>query len=620
MHSLTQRSDERPLNVLRLELEQARAAIDSLAREDTVRSIGSRWDDFERRMSSFEDNMSAELRSRAPSPSVDALNDRLEQMQAALSGLPESLPLRALDEKIRKLSGAVEQFVQRQETRQPQPLIAIETRLDEISRAIVASAVSGAGAADAEQMKRIEARISALSRQIEETAQGAPLNETFDRLESISRRVETVADRLDTTRASEDAIMGIEERLAGIAARLDRPVPAAPAVDPTLVANLEAQIAGLSQFLSRQDPQREDLSPRLEMLERSVVGNRDLMVEAAREAAERAVHSLDGAPRGDVEAVSGLADDLKKLEGLTRRSDERNSKTFEAIHDTLLKIVDRLGSLDHGEAAVAEVEPRRKFELPQTPPMDLTLPEELEEEITVAEERPQWTPAQAAAAAAEAALEEPIAETAPAKPRRSMLGSLFGRKTEEESPQLPGMEVAEPEIPTVDLDEPLDPGAANRPLEPGSGAPDLNAIMRRVRDSRGGDAAKQADADAAKTDFIAAARRAAQAAAAEAEVMKRNAGADKAGGKGGSLAEMLKARRKPILMAAAAVMIALAGLQLGKSFLNDPTELAGNGTEAPAGPAAEGTTAEPQQLAEQAPVEEPADVRQAAQKRRSRTG
>ena len=57
------------------------------------------------------------------------------------------------------------------------------------------------------------------------------------------------------------------------------------------------------------------------------------------------MNSLAGS-RTNAAAVAGLADDLKALEALTRRSDERNSKTFEAIHDTLLKIVDRLGSLE----------------------------------------------------------------------------------------------------------------------------------------------------------------------------------------------------------------------------------------------------------------------------------
>ncbi|MGE3366866.1 MAG: peptidoglycan-binding protein [Rhizobiaceae bacterium] len=636
---LNQRSDERPLNVLRLELEQARAAIESLAREDTVRSIGLRWDDFERRIAAFEDRMAAELRARPQEQSVDALHDRLDQVYAALNSLPDSLPLRSLDDKMRKLSGAVEQFVQHQDARQPQSLNAIETRLDEISRAIVASAVSSAsGGADAEQMKRIEARISTLSRQIEDSAQGSSFHETFDRLDSISRRVDTIADRLDhpqpapvvsdmglldamearfsdiaerldTTRASNEAIMGMEERLASIAARLDRPTPAAPAVDPTLVSKLEAQIAGLSQFLSRPDPNREELSalsPRLERLEQSIVGSRDVVVAAAREAAERAVHALSDVPRGDLEAANGLADDLRQLESLARRSDERNTKTFEAIHDTLLKIVDRLGTLEHRGAGDEIAQPRRKFDLPQTPSMDLSndLTEQPAEQAPVTKVRPQWTPAQAAAAAAEAALDDSVVASEPTSGRRT-LGDGLGRNENVDVPPLAGMNIAEPEIPTVDLDEPLDPSAANLPLEPGSGAPDLNAIMRRVRDNRS-EAGKQADAEAAKTDFIAAARRAAQAAAAEADAIKRDAAAPQKAGKGGSWAEMLKVRRKPILMAAAAVMIALAGLQLGKSFLNDPSELADGGPETSAAEVDNADVA-------QAPAEELSSVRQAQQ-------
>ena len=48
-------------------------------------------------------------------------------------------------------------------------------------------------------------------------------------------------------------------------------------------------------------------------------------------------------------------------------------------------------------------------------------------------------------------------------------------------PVLAGMEAPAPKL---ELDQPLDPKLANRPLEPGSGTPDLNAIMRRVRDER----------------------------------------------------------------------------------------------------------------------------------------
>ncbi|MCC2689878.1 MAG: peptidoglycan-binding protein, partial [Rhizobiaceae bacterium] len=162
---------------------------------------------------------------------------------------------------------------------------------------------------------------------------------------------------------------------------------------------------------------------------------------------------------------------------------------------------------------------------------------------------------------------------------RSMLGGLLpGRKAPEKHtpPDLePEDETPVEAAPPVSLEAPLDPKFANRPLEPGSGAPDLNAIMRRVRDERG-QSAGSGDADAAKSDFIAAARRAAQAAAAEAEVLKRKSDI---GGpvKALRIADVLKSRRKQILMVGTGIAIALGGLQLGKVLMNDPVETAANG-------------------------------------------
>jgi len=124
----------------------------------------------------------------------------------------------------------------------------------------------------------------------------------------------------------------------------------------------------------------------------------------------------------------------------------------------------------------------------------------------------------------------------------------------------------EPE-PEASLDEPLDPKIANRPLEPGSGAPDLNAIMKRVREERGGNAKAGGDPDAAKADFFAAVRRNAKAAAAEAETNKKGTGSPKKGGS--KIADLFKTQRRPLLMAATAILVVLAGLQLGRGYLGD---------------------------------------------------
>lgn len=159
-----------------------------------------------------------------------------------------------------------------------------------------------------------------------------------------------------------------------------------------------------------------------------------------------------------------------------------------------------------------------------------------------------------------------------------MLGNLSrafaGRKQESAALGEEG-ETARRESQKFDLDEPLDPKLANRPLEPGSGAPDLNAIMRRVREERN-NPARQTDTDAAKADFIAAARRAAQAAAAEADILKRHSDMG-APSQRFSIGAFIKARRKPMLLAATAIMIVLAGLQLGKAFMRDSGEQSATG-------------------------------------------
>ncbi|WP_027039531.1 peptidoglycan-binding protein [Mesorhizobium ciceri] len=722
IQTLAEKSDDRSVNMLRLELEQVKAALETLAREESVQKVDRRWDDFDRRWTAFEDRVDADQRKRSDDPGLSALTARLEQISNAVNNLPESLSLRSLEEKVRTLAGAVDHFASQQDNRGSDTLGMIDERLDEISRAIVASTVAAqANSFDHEAFERIEKRIDSLARQIEEVAQDRPGNAVMDRLSTLSgrvdelagranlpeqamerlakqialiadkidqapampdadyifqgleqrfdvlssmmerrqgdaieqgnmlfrdleRRLDEVADRLDQrmpqvdsagimeaidarftalakrmeTRvpdpAGEAAIRGLESRLEDISSRLDASAAQVAGIDPALIRSLEAQVAGLSAHLSKPStplPEFEDISPRLNEIEKSLAGTRDSILGAAREAAENAVQSLAGSS-ANTTAVSGLAQDLKTLETLTRRSDERNSRTFEAIHDTLLKIVDRLGSLEPGEPVeamselldAAPVEPsnwrgaRRPKMAVDAPSMDIDQPLPLTGDMADLDGRAAAilrnepgarsdlgglgmgtrTPAEAAAAAAMAALgsDTIVDKNEQAGGRRSMFGGLaraFKGKKEADIPPLAGSAPSAP-IPSVDLDEPLDPKMANRPLEPGSGAPDLNAIMKRVRDERG-QPAKPSDTDAAKSDFIAAARRAAQAAAAEADALKRQStvtGPVKAL----RIGDLLKARRKPILMGTTAILLALGALQLGKAFFAEPAQLASN--------------------------------------------
>lgn len=664
------RGDERSINLLRLEIEQLRSAMDTLAKEETVRSVDQRWSQMDRRLEEFEARFD-QSPSGPDMKTLEAFAERLDQIGRSVSSLPETMSIRSLEDKVRMLSDSVSQHASRQDMVNADVLSMMESRLDEISQAIVAATATPS--IDSEPFDRIEARISALARQIDEVTETSDRSDVMNQVSILSDKVDRIAERvelpeqvmdhfagqleiisrkldegsarpgteeiiegfetrftalsdildrrqseviersntlfreldsrlvhfaerldrreaevpeaeaellavidtkfsdisrrLERAEASEGTIVqALEQRLEDIAARLHDSNAAIAGVDADIVRNLERQVATLSSQLaepSREVPEFDDIAPRLDQIERSIEENREAVMEAARRVAEDAVRSLP-ADGGDGAAVIGLASDLRSLEALTRKADERNTKTFEAIHDTLLKIVDRLGSVEAGHANPQQPAERRDVPTPALDP-------ERDIDLAMVERKPavasaQRTPAQAAAAAAfDARAGRPAAIHAESK--RSLLGGISRALFKERDKADAQAKAAAKGAPAAGRSEPasrIDPKLANQPLEPGSGAPDLNAIMRRVRDESG--PRNQQEADVAKADFIAAARRAAQAAAAEAEVHKKRGGEAKGSGGGFSLSGLAKNRSKPVMIAAAALLIAIAGLQLSNAF------------------------------------------------------
>ena len=448
----------------------------------------------------------------------------------------------------------------------------LEARIDDVA-ARIGSERPAAGGDDDQFIAALDARFAELAARFERQA-AAP-------------------------QADDAAIRHLEKRLETISHRIEASVGAS-AADSHMIRGLESQIAGLAEHISRPAPVREaqpDLTPRLDRIEQSIAASKADVVEAARRAAEDAVRNFSGGA-AESALVAGLADDLKALEALTRRSDDRNAKTFEAIHDTLLKIVDRLGAVEAARAApVREAVRDVALGAARTPPL---APE---------------APAMPLAQALETSVAMPVDETAG---RSSLLGGLARKlssrkdKPEARKEAVATAEAAAP-VPSVDPDAPLDPQYANLPLEPGSGAPDLNSIMRRVRDERA-QPARGPGGEASRADFIAAARRAAQAAAAEAETLKRSPAAKAESGKSSAIGALLKSRRKPLLMGIAAVLIALAGLQ-GSRLL-----LGGGGSDVARAPATATVAALPTVESEPAAAETPApQVRMAGEDARPAT-
>ncbi|MFC5584768.1 peptidoglycan-binding protein [Nitratireductor kimnyeongensis] len=686
---LAERSDDKNVKMLRLEMEELKSSISNLAREETLRAVDQRWDALDDRWSAFEDRVSNDI--RRSDPAIEMLHQRIEEIAHAVNSLPESLSIQSLEDRVRTLAGALDQLLEGKQQSNPEIYAALDERLDEISRAIAASAPKAQVAGfDPQPFERIEARISSLANQVSELLAerggGEAVGQLSEQLYSLSQRVDDIARRIDLPeqtverlagqiagiaekldnapqpqiaehmlrgiedrfahlsqvieqrqgdvieqsrtlvdelerrlqeisaridershpvhdeagimatidarfnelvarldtgagegRGGGDALRALEARLDDISGRLQASSTNASSVDPEVIRDLEAQVRSLSEHLSRPSadlPEFEDLGPRLENIERSIHENRTAVVEAARHAAEQAIGALGNAPQAEA-FDRELRAELRALEQLTRKSDERNTKTFEAIHDTLLKIVDRIGTSggavqndERGAAAKIAVSAAPSI----LPDQDETIAGDVDYEPA-----PNRSPAEAAAAAARAALDED-GEKEQARPgRTSLLGGLSrawsarGEKQQADVEDEFGGETELDVDASLDAVE-LDAERINQPLEPGSGAPDLNAILRRVRDEKKAPARVETD-DAAKSDFIAAARRAAQAAAAEAEILKKRRGeaTEERGGFG--FGRLLKRSKKPLMVMLGAGIVVAGGYQVSKAYLSSSTSI-----------------------------------------------
>ncbi len=151
-----------------------------------------------------------------------------------------------------------------------------------------------------------------------------------------------------------------------------------------------------------------------------------------------------------------------------------------------------------------------------------------------------------------------------------------GKKAEKapQTAKVETREVIEP-APSLDPVDVLPPDEANELLEPGSGAPDVRKILERVRASSKPPSPVAEPESGDRTDYIAAARRAAQAAAMEMNRTQKASPSAKAtakpAGKAGAKAKPASASgqsslfsryRRPILMAVGAILLAAMAMPL----------------------------------------------------------
>lgn len=634
---------------LHQEVEQLKSQILDLAREDTLRELTDRWSVIEREIAGLPETL-------ASRKDMQGLAERLDGLNQSVRQTPQSPTIDRLEGEIRTLATAVEKMA-RQGGASDQALHAdLDARLDEISRAISASAGAGRNASDTDTIDRIEARMAALANQIDSiAATAAPsnwtdlearfdgLNDRIDGLRAASgdtgafpgeaydiltARLDDIADTIANLRQSpavgvehgaESLPADLNERLSVIDEHLRTFNHQIDAQNRELTAALEARFDSISRTVeeaqSRTDgggtPSVGHLEQRLEQivamltagdgagqsptpamfeqLEAQIAGiaeqlspsqtaptvDHESLIGAVRQAVDDAIGQMPAGPGASAEAVAGLMSDLRALEDLSRDAESRNSRTFEAIHDTLLQVVDHLSGLEAkitmpstGVQAQAMAATGQVYAVPPS--------DEPVSPISTMGVHPATpaSPAEAAADAARHALGQ-INAPAPAidEPvqgeRRSIFQSMANKLPIGRGRQ--AGKVGAEAAPDVYPDDPVDV-VDDQPIEPGTDEVALADIMARVRQERTASSDKAAPTPAApgaehgKADFIAAARRAAQAAAADAKLMPTagSVGTDET--QGGWKAAFAK-RRRPILLGAAAILLAILTIPVVRGFL-----------------------------------------------------
>jgi localization factor PodJL len=402
-------------------------------------------------------------------------------------------------------------------------------------------------------------------RKIEERISGFEKADPSDKIEALADRVLLLSERIEarpaeTPRDLQADLGPLEAMIRSLQERLEQAQESNGST--SAMQALEAQIAQLGQRIEQRPAPAAD--PAVDSTLRELFS----AVEALRN------DGVAATERGVRDAMATGLDELKATQGAL---ENRLTSQFGGIHEQMERIAARLATLNAPQPA----DPVRHAQLPEAMPLVLAAEARMRPETPIRIEVP-------AKPAAAAPIEPPVRAEPPAK-------AVAAARTEptisvEPLPDLtdaqaPAPRKAPARAAALDMS-----GLVDQPLEPGSGRP----LKGEAQEAPAAPARTDAgDPQAIKANYIAAARRAVQAAAAEAQaasVDERKGKGGKAGkdaakdaskdpsGKAGAVANvraMVEKRKKPILLGLAAAIVALGSLQVISTALLKGPDVAG---------------------------------------------
>lgn len=273
-----------------------------------------------------------QMANQAQSSAVTALRGELREVETRmLASLKEaqaaaaSVPSMVASE-IAKLHGDV---------------AGLSRRLDDVK----------AGAASDRDLQSLRSAMEQLSARVAQGPDMRPLADMDKRLGDINRRLEQAA----AVTREEPRAGALEQRIAELDHRLADAMRLQG--DQQALARLEESIASVNQRVAQTEQQLshlETMEQAIRQLYDSLEQTRSSVSDAAEDAATRALERYQPTPSPAQPSVElkALEDGLRAVRESAVASERRHQDTFEAVHETLAEIVDKLSQLETGERPV----------------------------------------------------------------------------------------------------------------------------------------------------------------------------------------------------------------------------------------------------------------------------
>jgi localization factor PodJL len=500
-----------------------------------------------------------------PSPMEDVVPVLRQELSEISRSMAEAMPRRAIEAietEVRHLAERLDH--NRDSGGDGSTLANIEHGLADVRNALHSLT-------PAESLVGFQTAIQGLARKVDTIAASHNDPAVLEQLEAAITGLRSIVAHV----ASDDALGRLTEEVRGLAAKIERTAVSGPA--PDMLNNLERRVGAIAQAMEESNARGRQMPAQVETVVRGLTDKIDrlqlsrgdtIAFGQLEDRITKLVEKLDtsGTRLNHLETIErGLSDVLVHLEDQRRRGGMPTVDTLkqdiESVNSTLSRVVDRLANIETGirsgrSVPTAASAPPAAAPLPPAP--QLTKP-------TAVAPLPPARPAPPPPEPPRSPATVTTLPTPPAKPVAPLSERLAAAAQAQTVRSPPPPREYQPIDPNLPPDHPLEPGSART-----RGAQSPADRIAASEAALGAAKPPVIPDPAGKSNFIAAARRAAQAAANTPELEDKPADASAAPTRT-SLRQRLSGKIRSMLVGASVVVLSLGAFRVALLLVDTST-------------------------------------------------